>query len=68
MSLVTTQHYDSFSTIQWIGHKLLKTKIVSPKFDLDANFDMRRQLEHFEYDMNRKLLTFVNVNLTLQNL
>ena len=25
---------------------------------LDNNFDIRRQLEHFEYDMNCKLETF----------
>ena len=28
-----------------------------------ANFDIRRQLEHFEYDMNRTLVDFLVTNV-----
>ena len=42
--------FDKFARAEW--QKVNK----HPKFD--ANFDIRRQLEQFEYDMNHTLNTF----------
>ena len=42
-----------------------KYQKVNKHPNFDANFDIRRQLEHYEYDMNRTLANFVAALVSL---
>ena len=42
-----------------------KYQKVNENSNFDTNFDIRRQLEHFEYDMNRTLANFAAALVSL---